>query len=125
MSKNEYAKIIAKNLKRIAYEHEKTQADIARDLHLKQATVSSWMVGTRAPRMDKIDLLCNYFNCDRSEIMDEEPKSHRERVTDDEREFLRLFRNLSAEGRTAALTFLRGCQTTPSYIKADTNEMVG
>lgn len=71
MTSTEYGKIISKNLKRIAYENQKTQADIARDLKLKQATVSSWMNGTRVPRMDKIDLLCHYFNCRRVDIMEE------------------------------------------------------
>ena len=70
----EYGKVIARNLKKIAYEHNKSQADIARDLHLNQATVSSWMLGTRIPRMDKVDLLCNYFNCKRSDIMEEHPE---------------------------------------------------
>lgn len=57
----DYGKIIAQNIRRIAWESQKTQADIARDLNLKQATVSSWMNGTRIPRMGKIDLLCHYF----------------------------------------------------------------
>lgn len=70
MTSAEYGKIISKNLKRIAYDHQRTQADIARDLNLKQATVSSWMNGTRVPRMDKIDLLCHYFNCSRVDIME-------------------------------------------------------
>ena len=105
MSDNEYAKVIAKNLKRIAAEHEKSQADIARDLHINQGTVSTWMVGTRVPRMDKIDLLCSYFNVNRAEIMEEEPKSHREDVSNDERELLRLFRSLSPESRLELLSY--------------------
>lgn len=125
MSENEYAKIIAKNLKRIAYEHQKTQADIARDLRLNPGTVSSWMVGTRVPRMDKIDLLCNYFNCSRTEIMEEEPTSRRESVTDEEQELLHLFRKLAPEGRRAALNAVRYFQTVPEYIKADTGVKVG
>lgn len=75
MTVTEYGKIISKNLKRIAYENQKTQADIARDLGLKQATVSSWMNGTRIPRMSKIDLLCHYFNCTRVDIMEEHPQN--------------------------------------------------
>ena len=125
MSENEYAKVIAKNLKRIAYEHQKTQADIARDLRLNPGTVSSWMVGTRIPRMDKIDMLCNYFNCSRAEIMEEEPTSRRESVTTQERELLHLFRKLSAEGRTAALNTLRGFQTVSEYINESTGTKVG
>lgn len=66
----EYGKIIAKNLKAIMYEHKKTQADVAKDLGINKATVSSWMNGTRIPRMPKIDLLCHYFNVSRADIME-------------------------------------------------------
>ena len=76
MSEKEYAKLIAKNLKRIAYENNKTQADISKDLHISKQTVSSWFRGERIPRMDKIDLLCHYFNCKRADIMEE----HSEKV---------------------------------------------
>lgn len=73
MTEMEYTKLVAKNLRNLAYVNGKTQADIVRDLHISKATVSSWMNGTRLPRMDKIDLLCHYFNCKRADIM-EEPK---------------------------------------------------
>lgn len=43
----------------------------------------------------------------------------------DEREILRLFRNLSADGRTAAINALRGFQDVPSLIKKHTDEKVG
>ena len=71
MSEQEYGKVIAKNLKRIAYESGKTQADIAKDLGINKKTVSSWFRGTRTPRMDKVDLLCRYFNCKRSDILED------------------------------------------------------
>lgn len=71
MSEREYAKLIARNLRRIMFETGKTQADLARDLKISKATISSWMNGTRIPRMDKIDLLCNYFNVQRVDIMEE------------------------------------------------------
>lgn len=103
MGNSGYGKIIAKNLKRIAYENQKTQADIARDLRLTQSTVSSWMLGTRIPRMDKIDMLCNYFNVSRAEIMEEEPQHYQEFVKPEERELLRLFRSLNAFGKEVAI----------------------
>ena len=61
MSEQDYGRIIGANLKRLAWERKKTQADISRDLGISKATVSSWMNGTRIPRMDKIDMLCDYF----------------------------------------------------------------
>lgn len=71
MSEQEYAKIISKNLRRIMYEHGKTQADVAKDLKISKATLSSWMNGTRIPRMPNIDMLCHYFNITRVELMEE------------------------------------------------------
>ena len=125
MSDNEYAKVIAKNLKRIAAEHEKTQADIARDLHIKQGTVSTWMIGTRVPRMDKIDLLCSYFNVNRAEIMEEAPTSHRESVSNDERELLRLFRSLTSDGKIAALERIEEMATSDKWTKEKTDIQAG
>lgn len=66
-----FAKIVAANLRALAYDHDKTQADIARDLGIHKATISAWMNGTRTPRMDKIDMLCEYFGCTRMDIMEE------------------------------------------------------
>lgn len=70
INEENYNKIISKNLKRLAYEHEKSQADIARDLGISKATLSSWMTGTRTPKIENIDMLCKYFGVDRSAIME-------------------------------------------------------
>lgn len=70
MNTAEYAKLVASNLKRLAYESDKTPAEIARDLGMNKSTLSSWMNGHRIPKMDKIDMLCRYFGCDREDIME-------------------------------------------------------
>ena len=67
----EYARIISQNLKRLAYESGKTQAEISRELKINKSSLSMWMNGERIPRMSKIDMLCNYFGVNRSDIMDE------------------------------------------------------
>ena len=78
MSTKEYGKIISRNLRRIAADQNRTQADIARDLKINKATVSSWMNGTRVPRMDKIDLLAHYFNVNRNNIMGDVEKNEQQ-----------------------------------------------
>lgn len=70
MTVEEYAKVIAANLKRLAFTNEKSQMDISRDLNISQSTLSSWMNGARTPKMDKIDMLCDYFKCSREDIME-------------------------------------------------------
>lgn len=71
MTTEEYAKLVSKNLKRLAYESDKSPAEIAKALGINKSTLSSWMNGHRIPKMDKIDILCNYFGCDREDIMEE------------------------------------------------------
>lgn len=86
MTAEDYTKMVARNLRRIAYENGKTQTDIANDLGISKATVSSWMNGTRLPRMEKIDLLCHYFNCKRVDIMEDRKKNPEYYVDDEARE---------------------------------------
>lgn len=93
MTSEECAKIIAKNLKRLAYEHDKNQVDIARDLDLKQSTLSSWMRGTRCPPMTKIDMLCEYFGCRRTDIIDDNGYTMPKPPTEEELELLYAFRD--------------------------------
>ena len=93
ISERDYGKIIAKNLKRIANENDRTQADICRDLKLNDSTVSSWFNGSRIPRMDKIDLLTRYFNCTRAAIMEPYVPEH-ETLSQEVMETARLLQKL-------------------------------
>lgn len=72
---NDYGKIVSKNLKRIAYEKGKTQADMSQDLNIPKTTMSSWMNGVRVPKMQTIDMFCEYFGVSRSDIMDSYDRS--------------------------------------------------
>ena len=70
MNSNEYAKVIANNLREIMYKNNKTQVEVAKALNVSKATLSSWMNGTRIPRMNNVDMLCHYFNVSRADIME-------------------------------------------------------
>ena len=73
INEKEYSQIVAKNLKRIMYEHGKSQTQVSKDLNINKSTLSCWMNGTRTPKMASIDMLCHYFNVSRAEIMEETP----------------------------------------------------
>lgn len=112
MTTEEYAKIVSKNLKRIAYEKGKSQVQIARDLGINQATLSAWMNGTRTPKMDKIDLLCDYFKCTRNDIM--EPHEYYAqndlksigKITSEDIEIIEAYKSLSEESKALVKAFL-------------------
>lgn len=76
---------IAKNLRRIMFDKGITQADLARVLGINKATVSSWMTGTRIPRLSKIDMLATVLNVRREDIVgidntDSEPQAVKIRI---------------------------------------------
>lgn len=76
MSEQEFYKLFAKNLTYFMNLNGKTQSDISKDLQISKATVSSWANGTRVPRMDNVDLLCEYFNIKRSDLMEDHSNEH-------------------------------------------------
>lgn len=61
---------IATNLNRLMEHHDVTQLELAEYMNVSQATISNWCKGSKMPRMDKIDKLCQFFNVSRTELMD-------------------------------------------------------
>ena len=116
-----YGQIISKNLKRIAFEHDKTQADIARDLELSKTTVSSWMNGSRIPRMSKIDMLCEYFNVLRSEIMEpyDPNRVYFFSLTNEELTIVRAYRMAPESRKEAVRTLLNILEKGQDEPKAE------
>lgn len=99
MTNEEYGKIIAKNLKRLAYYTEKSQVEIAKELGVSKATLGAWMNGTRIPKMDKIDLLADYFNVTRNEIMMPNGMVPLEKFTSFERNLILAYRAASEDNK--------------------------
>lgn len=102
----EIARIIGINLKRLAYEHGRTQSDISRDLKINKQTLSTWMNGQRIPRMEKVDQLCHYFNCKRTDILDPYEPKNTEDVTAFERNIILAYRDATPDRKDAVLLLL-------------------
>ena len=64
-------KILSKNLKNLLERKGKTQTDMAKDLDLKESTVSSQINAVKYPRRDKIELLADYFGVMPSDITED------------------------------------------------------
>lgn len=63
--------IFADNLRRYMEEAGKTRRDICDALGISYFTVSSWVNGTKYPRMDKVELLAQYFGISKSDLIEE------------------------------------------------------
>ena len=75
MSEAEINKIIANNINKLLNIRNKTQVELAAYMNVSQATVSNWCKGLKTPRMDKIDKICVFFNCRRSDLMEEKDEA--------------------------------------------------
>ncbi|MDW4106540.1 helix-turn-helix transcriptional regulator [Staphylococcus saprophyticus] len=97
MAKN----ILSKNLKNLLERKGKTQTDMAKDLNLKESTVSSWVNAVKYPRRDKIELLADYFGVMPSDITEDKSTQQdtiaahfdKEDLTEDEKQEVQDFIN--------------------------------
>ena len=71
MSETDYKKIFSKNLKKYMQLNNKTQSDLINDLDLSSSTISNWCTGQKLPRMNKIEMLANYFGINKSDLLEE------------------------------------------------------
>ena len=110
MDEREYAKIIARNLREIMYQKQKTQADVAKDLKINKSTLSSWMNGTRTPKMANIDMLCDYFDVSRSALMEMHKTRTQEDVTKEQSELIQKIMVADPETIRFALDLMRRIQ---------------
>ena len=62
--------IFRDNLRRRIAERNLTQKDLATSIGVSPSTLNDWVTGKKLPRMDKVDKLCAFFRCTRSDLLD-------------------------------------------------------
>ena len=67
-------KIMAKNIQYYMDLYNKTRNDICQDLGIKYTTFTDWIKANTYPRIDKIELMANYFNIEKSDLIEEHNK---------------------------------------------------
>lgn len=96
--KRELTRIFSKNLERLLYERKKSQADMARYMHVSSATASEWVNGKKMPRADKLQSLANWLSVDLSDLLQENSEtSISVKLTNYEEQLLQKFQSLPAE----------------------------
>jgi repressor LexA len=70
--------IFATNLNRYMKESGKTRRDISQALGVSYYTISDWCNGKKYPRMDKVEMLAEYFGILKSDLIEEKTQEHRE-----------------------------------------------
>lgn len=69
-------KIFSTNLVKYMKLHGKTRNDICKDLKFPYTTFVSWETGVNYPRIDKIELIANYFNIEKSDLIEKQTNTY-------------------------------------------------
>ncbi len=94
--------IFAKNLKYYLNYYQTDRNKICNDLEIPASTFSDWLNAKKYPRIDKIELLANYFNIKKSDLIEDKYKNqnpdeldvlfdkHKDILTDDDKETIKF-----------------------------------
>ena len=103
MPEDEYRKVFVRKLAYYMQLNDKNQIDLMNDLGLKSATVSSWCTGKKLPRMDKIQLLADYFGVEKSDLLEEKDiKTDINTYTEEEKAIIKGWRKSSEDAKRIA-----------------------
>lgn len=72
--------VFAANLQKYMDARGKTRRDVCADLGFSYYTFSDWVNGKKYPRMDKVEMLANYFGIKKSDLI--EDKEEKKEKTD-------------------------------------------
>ena len=76
----------------------KEQKEVAEDIGVATSTFNEWVKGKKYPRIDKIELLANYFRIKKSDLIEDKKTSPEEAtLTEGEKMILNLFRQIPEE----------------------------
>lgn len=70
-------KIMAKNILYYMDKHQKNRNEMCEALGVKYTTFTDWVKGNSYPRIDKIELMANYFGISKSDLVEEHPANNR------------------------------------------------
>ena len=102
-------KIFAKNLSYYVKRSGRDQKEIAEALGVAASTFNEWVKGKKYPRIDKIEMLANYFGILKSDLIeDKEEKNPPEELvlSEGEKRLVDLFRRGPEEKQELVLQIL-------------------
>lgn len=75
MTSDEQKKVFANNLTNLLNINGKSQKEVADYLGIGLSTFNSWCTATKLPRMDKVQILADYFKVGKSALLDKKSDS--------------------------------------------------
>ena len=98
---------ISRNVKNYLEILDISQNELAEMLGCSSSTVSMWIGGKATPRIDKIDMMCSIFHCQRQDLLNESMKEKTEIEADQiTAAFAEKFQRLEPQRRLQLLAYM-------------------
>ena len=108
--------VFSKNLSYYIEVSRRDQKEIAKVVGVAPSTFNEWVKGKKYPRIDKIEMLANYFGILKSDLIEDTNAkkniSHTIAVTEGEQMLLDLFRLVPEDKQQMVLQMIRAALNT-------------
>ena len=103
--------VFANNLNYYMKKYGKSRRDISEALGISYYTVTDWVNGKKYPRMDKVEMLAEFFCVLKSDLIEEKVVDRNlpqvQELTEGDQLLLELFRQIPEDAQTMYLEVLR------------------
>lgn len=121
MSEDIQKKILSRNLTTYLSLNKKSQKEVADAIGVSPQTFNTWCQGIALPRMGKLQLLADYFNINKSDLIEnkESVVSEPSFTSDKQKELNRIFESLDEESQKALLKYGRYLELESDGLVSD------
>lgn len=86
--------VFSRNLRYQMDLNNKSRQEVATALGISYFTITSWVNGSKYPRMDKVEMLANYFGCQKSDLIEEKKTTENDGLSKDTMELINRIKAL-------------------------------
>lgn len=116
MDEKEINRTFARTLRYYLELNDMRQYELAKRLGVGSSTVNDWVNARKTHRMDKVDKMCDMFNCRRSDFLEDKKN--------EDEEIILKFRSLNPQGQEKVREYIDDLIDSGKYKKHDFDEMV-
>ena len=91
----ENKKVMANNILRYMKENGKSRQEVCTAIDVPYSTFTEWVNAKKYPRIDKIELMANYFSCEKSDLIEEKKQPAKGELSIKKKEFIRMVEGMS------------------------------
>jgi transcriptional regulator with XRE-family HTH domain len=113
--------IMAKNIQYYMDLRNKSRSDMCEALGVKYTTFTDWVKGNSYPRIDKIEMMANYFGINKSDLV-EEHTDRKAPPSPEEEQLLEHFNQLNRTGREKVLEDVESMTYNPRYKRGESSK---